>query len=240
MDPRVDAHFTVPDGAPATRSAACDRRAPGSDMVLLPADAQERARRRLAFDLHDGPLQSLLAGRMQLRMLLSRLPVDLADEGALLEDTLSYALRETYEVIEELRPKALDASGLASKVTAYVEDRSADFDFDITIDVEGDEPHCSPSLQLSLFRVVQEALSNCSRHACANSVRVSIFFGEMETRCLVTDDGKGFEPDRPVDDVTRHYGMMSMRERVEMLGGQLSVVSFPGMGTSVCAAVPRW
>lgn len=240
MDPYVDAHLAVPGGAPATCSAACDQRAQGPESAPSPADAQERARRRLALDLHDGPLQSMLASRIQLQMLRSKLPVALADEGALLDETLSHALREIYDVIEESRPRALETPGLVGKITSYIRDRSSDFDFDITVDIEGDEPRCSASLELSLFRVVQEALSNCARHARPKRVRVSLVFSDLETRCVVTDDGRGFEPNGPVSDGLRHYGVVGMRERIEMLGGKLSIASVPGMGTSVFAAVPRW
>jgi signal transduction histidine kinase len=142
------------------------------------------------------------------------------------------------ESIEELRRSLRmmrEDFELASVLDEYVRTLKDRTQLDISFRKTGLEPRLPPDTQLTLFRVLQEALSNCVRHAGARRVEVSLLCGEDRVALEVRDDGKGFDPQAPRPG---HYGLLNMRERARKSRGELSIESAEGRGTTVRLAMP--
>ncbi len=149
-------------------------------------------------------------------------------------------LKDVRRFSRDLRPSLLDDLGLVPAVEWLTEDLSASSSIQARLDVVGDR-RLEPEVELSLFRIAQEALSNVRRHSRASQVVVRLAFSEQRVRLQVRDDGIGFVPgERPADlSSARGLGLRGMRERAELIGGRFSVTSAPGKGTAVRAVVPR-
>ena len=216
----------------AVARVAEERRALLAD--LLPA--QERAQRRLAADIHGDTLQVFAAVRLKLEQLGESLH-DPAQRAIFEEcETACVAAQQRMrDLLFELWPPSLERSGLAEAITellARVATESglrtrldSDLGADVPVELGG-----------TVFRVLTEALSNVTRHARASSVEVELSERGGELCARVTDDGAGFDPSGAVD--PGHIGLLEMRERVESVGGRISIVSAPGKGTSVEVDVP--
>ena len=149
-------------------------------------------------------------------------------------------------LITELRPAALDDLGLAAALEALARRMQAidglDVQTEIDLGPEHDPKRLDPELESTIYRVVQEALTNVSRHAEAERAVVSVTERDGVVRASVTDDGKGLpEADRlgpRGDGLEGGFGMSGMRERAELVGGELELVPAPGKGTVMRLAVP--
>lgn len=209
-------------------------------------DLHERERVRLGFDLHDGPMQTLAAALLQVRMMhdLSECVCDEACSASVteLEATLAEALDQMYSVIEALRGCPSDSGGLIAPVQAHVESFAARFGIAVDLTVEGDEVPVSPSLKIAVFRIVQEALSNVLRHAGTDRARIRLSVSPQEVICEVADDGCGFDPSAMPESPMRRgtLGLTGMRERARLLDGTVEILSAPGQGTTVRARIPVW
>lgn len=201
--------------------------------------AQETERRRLAADIHDGITQRLVSLRFHLD----------AAAGALGEESgfAATQLRRAGEIadltfddaratINGLRPPVLDDLGLADSLASLA--RSLD-ELDLVLDVE-DCP-LPEHAEIALYRIAQEALQNVVRHARTRAAELSLRREGDEILLRISDDGCGFDRDGRFfgeDPASTGYGMTSMAERAELIGGRLEVVSRPGQGTTVTARVP--
>ncbi|GEM89813.1 sensor histidine kinase [Oceanithermus desulfurans] len=191
--------------------------------------AQEEERGRIAKDLHDQVGQSLTALRLGLEA-LEPAPPTLHALKRLVETTLSDVRR----IGRELRPAALDELGLEAALRRMVQEMAgfAEIESDVFV-------HCSrplpPELETVLYRVAQEALTNVVRHARAKHVSVLLKEHNRHVQLVVEDDGTGFDPRRVSESSS---GLIGMRERVELVGGELVVESNAGEGTSIYARVP--
>jgi signal transduction histidine kinase len=199
--------------------------------------AAEAERRRWAQELHDETLQSLGG----LRMLLSsaRRAADPDRLATAVDEAIVQIEREITNlraIITELRPAALDELGLAVALQALFDRHRAVSDFELTetIDLPEDEQSLSRESQATLYRVVQEALTNVAKHAQATSVHVAVAVDEQGLIARVSDDGRGF----PTEGRRKGFGLTGMRERVLVAGGQLSIESSEEGGTTVTATLP--
>jgi signal transduction histidine kinase len=197
-------------------------------------DAAERERQRWARELHDDTLQGL-GGLRMLLVAAARL-----DD----RDRLQSAVREAVVRIEdeidglrglirELRPAALDDLGLAAAVEGLVARAAEREDVDVRATVQLPPDRYPADIETAIYRIVQEALGNAIRHAHARSVTIAIDEQAGAVRLRVTDDGHGFDPERPVDG----FGLAGIRERVALLRGDLEIASSAG-GTTISAAIP--
>jgi signal transduction histidine kinase len=207
---------------------------------LIQTSEEERA--RLAAELHDGPVQGLSALGYELHRIVRRVdPTAEADTSAMLDDVqrqLGTEVRRLRTVMTELRPAALDEQGLA----AALRDHAASFASQTGLPCEVDiafEGRLAPEHETILFRVAQEALANIAKHAKAATTRVVLDDRDHGVTLTVADDGIGFAPERIAAFAKQgHFGLVGMRERVEMAGGRWSVRSAPGGGTTVTATLP--
>lgn len=199
--------------------------------------AAEAERHRWARELHDETLQALGG----LRVLLSsaaRLDDPEAMRAAMREaaEQLTGDIDSLRSLIAELRPPALDHLGLAPALTSLAQRTGAGGELEVRTDVElPKDRRLTPEVETTVYRVVQESLTNVVKHARATSVDLEVRCDGAAIEISVADDGIGFDPDGPV---ATGFGVIGMRERVELAGGELSVLRGPDAGTVVRARVP--
>jgi two-component system sensor histidine kinase UhpB len=212
------------------RRLEAERRRAGS--AALQAQEQERA--RVARDLHDEVNQSLTGLLLRLEAAREEAPPALEAELAETKALANQAMRELLSLARQLRPTALDDLGLAAAIAGGVE-QLARGEVDAEFASEGDFSDLDDDAQLVVYRVAQEALSNAARHSGAERVRVRVRReGGGGVGLEVADDGRGFAFERSEGGL----GIAGMRERALLVGGELTIESRPGHGTTVRLAVP--
>lgn len=191
-------------------------------------------RNRLARDLHDSVKQQVFATAMQVRTasaLLERDPDIARGHLAEAEHLVRQAQQELTTLIQELRPAALEGKGLATALRDYTADWSRQAGIAGEVRVQGERP-LPLAVEQALFRVTQEALTNAARHSQATAVEIHLAWQGEGIVLTVSDNGQGFNP---AASGSKGLGLRSMRERIEAIGGELSIRSGPGKGTQVTA-----
>jgi PAS domain S-box-containing protein len=196
--------------------------------------AQEEERSRIAQEVHDEPLQRVV-------QLCHQLDRAAAGAGGL-GPSLAAARRTAEDIGKELRrlagglrPPALDELGLAATLRIVARDlRERVPDLDVQVLVSGRQRRLDPMIELNLFRIAQEALRNVERHAEASEVAVTLAYGRQGVRLSIVDDGRGLPGDGADGALPAgRLGLVGMRERARLLGGQLETDSGPGAGTRI-------
>lgn len=201
-------------------------------------EVQEAERRQLARELHDRVGQTLTALNINLNIVKSRAGATLDPVlAARLDDSLGL-VEATFEkirdVMAELRPAVLDDYGLAAALRWYAGQWGRRTGIAVTVVGDDPQPRLAAALEETLFRCVQEALTNVARHAQARRVAIALESSARGFSTTVTDDGVGFAASAPVDVASGSgFGLMFMRERVESAGGQLRIESAAGRGTRI-------
>jgi two-component system sensor histidine kinase UhpB len=196
--------------------------------------AQEQERARVARDLHDEVNQSLTALLLRLEAARARAPVEVAHELAETKALANQAMEELLMLARQLRPTALDDLGLKAALAGHVKELGRRGGVSTSLDAEGDFSGLPADVQLVVYRVAQEALSNAIQHSGADHVRVRLQRDGDHVELVVTDDGSGFT----FDQAARGLGIAGMRERALLVGGDMQVESRPGSGTTVRLTVP--
>lgn len=197
---------------------------------------QERERRRLARELHDETGQALASILLGLRSLEKTLDGNEAAMAAVahLREQAVGTLRDVRLLAVELRPKALDDFGLVAALERLTESFAAQSGMSVTFVPRVGDEHFSDEVALSLYRFVQEALTNIVKHAQARSVSILLTRKDDTVAAVIEDDGRGFDPRAASDGL----GLEGMRERVALVGGSLRIESGEGAGTTIVAEVP--
>lgn len=201
-------------------------------------DAQETERRRLARELHDEIGQSLTLVAMSLRRHAAAAPDSQHLKTALQQlDTLTGQLRS---VSVQLSPQLLEQLGLLAAIEALAERHEQSLQASLQLDLLADESRIPRSLRLPCYRIVQESLTNAVRHARATRIGILVEENENVLELTIGDDGRGFDVDDFLgkDSCPAGFGLINMRERAELSGGELRVESTPGAGTTVQARFP--
>ena len=195
-------------------------------------EGAEQERRRWARELHDETLQSL--GGLQILLSSAMRTDDAEARDATLKEAAGYIAQEVQNLrslITELRPAELDELGLHVALEALAERRSgAD---GLRVNLEVDSVRLEPHIESTVYRVVQEALTNAAKHADAENVDIRLTAANGTVELEVRDDGRGFDPSEPGSG----FGLVGMRERLELVKGTLAVESRPGEGTRVIARI---
>jgi len=198
-------------------------------------EAQERERRRLAIELHDETGQSLAAVLMGLRRLEEAGdPAAVRTTVAELRETVVNAVQELRALAVELRPKALDDFGLAPALERLIDTYSRRTGLEVDSHLAGLEPRLSEPVESALYRIAQEALTNIAKHAGASALSIVTRRNGERLTMIVEDNGTGFDAAAPAEGL----GLVSMRERAELLGGSLRVESTTEHGTTLVVEVP--
>jgi two-component system, NarL family, sensor histidine kinase UhpB len=195
--------------------------------------AQEQERARVARDLHDEVNQSLTGLLLRLEAVREAAPPELEPELARTRALANQAMRELLSLARQLRPTALDDLGLVAAIAGQV-DRIAQDEVEATLGEEGDFSSLDDDVQLVVYRVAQEALSNAARHSGAKQIAVALRRSEDGVELEVADDGRGFAFEQSEGGL----GIAGMRERALLVGGELTIESRPGHGTTVRLSAP--
>jgi PAS domain S-box-containing protein len=205
--------------------------------------AQEEERKRIARELHDETIQSLVVLARQLDDIIS-VSGDLPfDKRRLLENLRGQAndiMADVRRLSQDLRPPALDRLGLVPALEWLASDVRKRSVINVEVSINGVSRRISPEVELVLFRVAQEALRNVLRHSQATSAEVTVKFGERKVRITVKDNGRGFDLPETTGDLVKQgrLGLAGMQERIQLIGGSLEIESEPGEGTIVVIEAP--
>ncbi|MCX6012923.1 MAG: ATP-binding protein [Chloroflexi bacterium] len=205
--------------------------------------AQEEERKRLSRELHDDTVQFLGGISRSLDNFIRKntylLPEDI-DALKKMYERLNTGLRDVQRFSQDLRPSILDYLGLITALRSLANKANERHQIEIDFHVTGVEKRFRPEIEILIFRVVQEALSNVEKHAQATKVRIMVDFSETKTKFSIIDNGKGFQMPGKLDDLPRtgKLGLAGIQERVILLGGILQVNSYPGKGTTVYFEIP--
>jgi signal transduction histidine kinase len=223
--------------AQSAANAVAMKRSVEADRLRSTIAAADAERARWARELHDETLQALGGLRVLLAATVGRGDADTRDAAMrqAIED-IELEIANLREIITDLRPSLLDDLGLEAALEALLERRR-----DETLHIESDlafagpdgRDKLSPELETTVYRLVQEALTNVVKHARATAVRVSVTVDDLDLVIAVHDDGEGFD----IEARTAGFGLAGMRERIGLAGGTLSLES-GDTGTVVCARIP--
>jgi len=202
---------------------------------------EEEERRRIARDLHDGVGQNLSALRHRIEAVRAR--VTASDDVQTLTQAIELcdqALAETRGLVRLLRPQILDDLGLEAALRWLARSCEESTKVEMEIEVHVNEAELGHELATLVFRVVQEALTNITRHAQARHVSIRVALRAAQLSVLVVDDGVGFDVSACLNASSegRSAGLSGMRERVSLFGGRFTLVSAPGEGSQVRVQVP--
>ncbi len=200
--------------------------------------AREDERRLIARELHDDLGQSLTAIKMGLQLAIR----DGAPRERLVEaiEIADRAIATTRELSRAMRPPLLDEIGLEPALQAFVEEQERLSGVIFELSASPPPGRLAPELEIAVFRIVQEAVTNALRHAEAEHVKVSVERHDGAVELAIHDDGRGFDVEAAMarTDAAAHLGLIGMRERVRALGGLFTVSSRPTRGTEVRAEIP--
>ena len=205
--------------------------------------AQEEERKRIARELHDETIQSLVV--------LARQLDDIASGGKglseykrilleLLRGQINNIMADVRRLSQDLRPPALDRLGLVPALEWLVSDIRKRLAINVEVRIQGISRRFSPEVELVLFRVAQEALRNAVRHSKATRAEVMVEFDERKIRITVKDNGTGFDLPETTGDLVKQgrLGLAGMQERIQLAGGSLRIKSRLGKGTTVVVEAP--
>ena len=193
----------------------------------------EEERQRIAGDIHDDPVQKLVALKMRLELLGKAHPELEGIPEA--RDSVLVAIRSLRHLLFDLRPPVLDEQGLGPALRSFLENAETTFRWVVQDDLV-EQP--SAQTRLILYRIAQEALTNARKHASADHVRVRLSESDGGVAMEIVDDGVGFQPHEGAVAAPGHMGLATMRERAEMAGGRCELHSLPGQGTTLDVWMP--
>lgn len=205
---------------------------------------QEDERKRVAREIHDGPAQSLanvvLKAEICERLFHAGRNQDLMRELAELKQAVSESLREVRQIIYNLRPMVLDDLGLVPAIKRLIKELEEEENLSVDIIVIGEETRLDNTIEVAVFRVVQEAITNSLKHARANNLEIKIEFLPDRISAAIEDNGIGFDLDSVNQQLAKgeHFGLYGMRERMDLLGGTLKITSAVGKGTRIGITIP--
>lgn len=209
-------------------------------MEMWIIESQEAERRKIARDLHDGPAQSLAGILIHLDLIKQLWQGDLNDvieEFNSVQNMGRDTLSDIRRIMFDLKPSLFHDENFSTTLLEYFNDFEDKYNFFIEFMPMGNIGKYELSLEIALFRLVQEAITNVRKHAGVRRAMVKIEDTGSSFTMVIKDEGCGFDPDSIRSDKER-YGIIGMKERVGLFGGELDIISSPGSGTQVIVKVP--
>lgn len=201
--------------------------------------AQEEERRRIARGMHDGPAQSLaniVLRAEYCQKLQEKKPELLEEELNSLKGYAKETLDDVRKIIFDLRPMDLDDLGLFPAIKRYAADFETKYDIKVKVIVRGQPRRYLQALEVTIFRIIQEALNNVQKHSEAGSIKIILEFSPLALGARIIDDGKGFELQKCFE--AGHFGLRGMQEWAEILQGTLQIHTKPNQGTTISVRIP--
>lgn len=201
-------------------------------------EAQEEEKQRLARDIHDGPAQSIANILVKAEVCERLADIDkdkFKEELNNLKDIIRMTLKDIRKTIYDLRPMSLDDLGLIPTLQRYVQKFIEYTGINVELKVFGQVSALNSSVEIAVFRIIQEALSNIYKHSKATEAIIIIEFSQKRLNLVIADNGIGFNFSETCNNEAEYggYGLVNMRERVELLGGNMTIKSAPGKGTKI-------
>jgi signal transduction histidine kinase len=204
--------------------------------------AEQQERTRLSQVLHDDLQQVLFGQLMRLGLVRESLADSAADDVAReLAETdrlVRHAIEITRTTVAHMRPAELSADGLAEGLRMLAASMEAEYRLRVEVVVEADEMEVGADVQILVLKMVRELLFNVVKHADTDHARVTMTGDAATIRLTVSDDGRGFEPSVPAN--ARSFGLRSIRERLDLVGGRIDIDARPSAGTRVSLSVPLY
>lgn len=205
--------------------------------------AQEEERKRVAREIHDGPAQAMANVVLRAELcekLLKSNRTEVADELVQLKCIVKDSLQEVRRIIFNLRPMTLDDLGLVPTLKRYLEELHNRENTHVWLEVHGEEKRIQTTYEVALFRLIQEGINNALKHANASEIAIRIDFFPSEIAVRIVDNGKGFDLEKIMSEVAgkESFGLLSMKERLELLNGKLVIETALNQGTKIMASVP--
>jgi len=230
----------VPEAA--TEKEQAEEKSPVKSIIRI-IEVQENERQHLARQMHDGPAQALTNLILQAEIcerLFDTDPTQARSELSNLKNAVTATFQKTRDFIVTLRPMMLDDLGLLPTLRRYIENFEKRTGISASLTAANQERRYPPHTEVTVFRVVQEALNNVEQHAHASHVRVALDFQEIQVIATVEDDGSGFDVANALAMARQRktLGLIDMQERAEMLGGTFQVESYIGRGTRARLVLP--
>ena len=202
---------------------------------------QESEQARIAADVHDEVVQSMVASLYELQAAIAQYPHQPDAAGVKQErakNLMQKAIADLRRVIYDLRPYVLHEAGLALAIERLADDFNSIAGFRPTVSIAGIPCRFEGEAEMAAYRIVQECFNNILRHSEATDAEVALRFEEDQITVTVRDNGKGFslEPDKSTDE--KRFGLLGMKERARSVGGELSLTSASDQGTAVVATIP--
>ena len=201
----------------------------------------ENERMRLARELHDEVGMILFALKLDLQLLNKAV----SDTDIKLRERLQDSITKVNDSIVQvrhktayLRPPALDVLGLIVVLKDLVEEMNQKMSINTQLRVDSKTSEFSSEVENTLYRCIQESLTNAARHASARNLTVDLAWNSKKVTCRIEDDGIGFDPNAYNDYSSNHFGLVGMRERVFLLKGTIEINSSPGQGTIIIITIP--
>ncbi|MDX2163381.1 MAG: histidine kinase [bacterium] len=203
-------------------------------------DGQEAERARIAHELHDDTVQSLVAIAQCLELAATWIDTDPQRARTMLITARTQAVQSVESLrhlIADLRPPALEELGISAALRLLAASAG---ESQVQVSISGDERRIGQAPELALFRIAQEAVRNAEKHGQPRHITLSLTYAPHDVRLIVADDGSGFTPPAALDGLAQrqHFGLLGMQERVQQLNGTLTLRSRPGAGTVVDVILP--
>lgn len=203
--------------------------------------AQEEERRRVAREIHDGPAQTLANIVLRLEIAEKLLELDPSRVRAEIKDLKNLVrvnLQDIRRIIFDLRPMALDDLGIIPALEKYLDNFQKAYSVTCEFLVEGREKRLLPAMEVAVFRLIQEGMTNIAKHASTDWAKILLLFKDELTTVRITDYGNGFNVKQAFENPGDHFGLIGMKERVEMFSGQFSIQSQSAKGTTLEFSIP--
>jgi two-component system sensor histidine kinase DegS len=209
--------------------------------VIRVIQTEEAAKQSLVREMHDGPASSLSNFILQAEICQRFFDIDPDRSRAelnALKSSAASTFNDVKDFIFDLRPMMLDDLGVVPTLRRYVETFQEKNSVSVPITVTGAERRLESHVEVTIFRGVQELLNNALSHAQASQIQVLLNLAQEEVTAVVEDNGSGFSVEEVMDEDTHKIGLSALRERIEMLGGNLDLQSSVGQGTRIAFAIP--
>jgi len=209
-----------------------------SDTVEAIIQAQESERLRLSRQMHDGPAQALSNFILQTEIAMRLFDIDqekAREELTNLKSSATSTFQQVRDFIFELRPMMLDDLGLVPTLKRYIHAFRGQYDADVDLKVTGMDERLESYIEVIIFRAIQELLGNVVKHSKATEVKVRLDITETTARAIVEDNGQGFDPEVSL---SNGMGLKVIKDRIEMIGGNIDIDSEKGRGTRIVMQIP--
>ncbi len=204
-------------------------------------DTLEDERQRIARELHDGIGQNLHLIRLKLKTIEESKAKGFSEtDYNTLFNSIEGSINELKEIIYNLKPKNLDEIGLGASLKILAKRISEETGIKGTIDIYGSEERLNKKLELTLYRIAQEALSNIVKHSRAKEFNIQIMNDKDIIKLIISDDGVGFDPAHTIHKSSSSgFGLLNMQERIGSYNGRIKIDSSEGNGTLIITEIPK-